>query len=277
MPGKNYLIVDGYPEAARQELEASGASTGSQLFRRMLQQRAPEAQIAVIFPSDTEELPELQELSRYAGILWTGCSLCIHQQDDDRVSRQVEICRRAFAAGVPQFGSCWAIQVAAVAAGGRVQANPRGREMGVARKIALSDAGRDHPMYQGKPSVFDAFICHLDEVVDLPSSATLLAGNSFTRVQALEVRHLQGVFWGLQYHPEYTAREMARLAHARRPALIREGFFADLEAADAYVRELESLHENPDRKDLRWGLSLDEDVLDDDVRQCELVNWLKIT
>src|SRR6266403_1796200 len=61
-------------------------------------------------------------------------------------------------AKVPSFGSCWAAQMAVVAAGGMVRANPRGREMGIARKIALTPEGRGHPLYAGKGAVFDAFI-----------------------------------------------------------------------------------------------------------------------
>ena len=42
--------------------------------------------------------------------------------------------------------------VVTVAAGGVVRANPKGREIGVGRRIALTRAGRDHPMYAGKGS-----------------------------------------------------------------------------------------------------------------------------
>lgn len=269
-----YLVVDGYPETARQDLKNAGATTGGDLYHRMLKQRAPDAQAETIFPADTETLPSVEDLKKFRGILWTGCNLCLHAPDE-RVERQVELARRAFAAGVSQFGSCWAIQIAAVAAGGKVGANPRGREMGVARKILLTDAGREHPMYRGKPPAFDAFICHLDEVTELPVGATLLATNRFTHVQGLEVRHLDGVFWGVQYHPEYTVGEMGSLANARIEALVREGFFAHEQAAKSYVDRMMALDNDPTRKDIQWDLSLDEDVLDDDIRQLELVNWLR--
>lgn len=269
-----YLVVDGYPESARQDLRNAGASTGGDLYLRMLKQREPEAVAETVFPADQETLPTADELKRYRGILWTGCNLCLHQPDE-RVERQVELARRAFQAGVSQFGSCWAIQIAAVAAGGKVGANPRGREMGIARKILLTAEGRDHPMYEGKPLTFDAFICHLDEVTELPEGATLLATNRFTHVQGLEVRHLEGVFWGVQYHPEYTVGELGSLANARIEPLVREGFFEDEAAAKHYVSRLKTLEANPERADIQWDLSLDEDVLDDDVRQLELVNWLR--
>ena len=104
-----YLVVDGYPESAREDLRNAGASTGGDLYLRMLKQREPEAVAETIFPADQETLPSSEELKRYRGILWTGCNLCLHQPDE-RVERQVELARRAFQAGVSQFGSCWAIQ-----------------------------------------------------------------------------------------------------------------------------------------------------------------------
>lgn len=269
-----FLIVDGYPETARQELQANGASTGWQLFQRMLLKREPAASIDIVFPSDSEEIVSVGALADYDGVLWTGCSLCCHALDDPRVQRQIELARRAFEAGTPQFGSCWAIQIAAVAAGGEVAANPRGREMGLARKIGLTAEGQRHPMYAGKPPVFDAFICHLDEVTVWPENSTLLASNAFTHVQGLEVRRGKGVFWGLQYHPEYTLEDIAALTWARRGPLVKEGFFTDEPAVSDYVRRLQELQADPTRKDISWSLGIDADVIDDDVRQCELVNWL---
>ena len=97
----------------------------------------------------------------------------------------------------------------------------------------------------------------------------------FTHVQGLEVRHLEGTFWGIQYHPEYTVGELGSLANARIEALVREGFFLDETAAKHYVSRLMALSDDPTLKDIQWDLSLDEDVLDDDIRQRELINWLR--
>jgi GMP synthase (glutamine-hydrolysing) len=37
---------------------------------------------------------------------------------------------------------------------------------------------------------------------------------------------------------------------------------------------MEALYREPDRKDLRWLLAIDDDVLSDELRHCEFVNWL---
>jgi GMP synthase (glutamine-hydrolysing) len=167
------------------------------------------------------------------------------------------------------------MQIAASAAGGRVSANLRGREIGIARKIRLTREGREHPMLEGRPTVFANLISHLDEVTELPAGAVVLAGNDFTQIQALEVKHRNGVFWGVQYHPEFDLHEMARLITARAPKLLPEGFFSGPEDLAAYVEKLEALNRDPNRKDLRWQLDIDDDVLSDEIRQLEFRNWIR--
>src|SRR3990172_6615722 len=91
------------------------------------------------FPSDDEKfsMPG-SEIEKYHGVVWTGCNLTIYDLEDARVARQLTLARDVFEVGVPQFGSCWAAQISVVAAGGIVSAHPKGREMGLARKITLT-------------------------------------------------------------------------------------------------------------------------------------------
>lgn len=269
-----FLIIDGYPKASRDELEEAGMKPAWRLYAEMLGQHLRGVEHRVWFPSDEPELPDGCGPEGYDGVLWTGCNLTIYHNDDPRVTRQIEFARRCYEAGTPAFGACWGIQMAAVAAGGEVRANPRGREMGLARKIRLTAEGMRHPMFQGKPAVYNAFISHLDEVTTLPAGAVLLATNDFTGVQALEVRHGRGVFWATQYHPEYDVHEMARLIVARAPKLVPEGFFRSRDELLDYVEKLEAIHRDPSRKDLRWQLDVDEDVLSPELRQAEFRNWI---
>ena len=272
--GPRFLVVDGYLKKSRDELVAGGASLACDLYAAMLRRFAPGAEVDYVFPADNAAgLPAGAELAAYDGIAWTGCSLTVFE-DDPRVRSQIEFCRAAFAAGVPSFGSCWALQIAVVAAGGLCAANPRGREMGIARKIQLTPEGRGHPLYAGKPTVFDAFISHVDEVTHWPSTAVLLASNQFTHVQAAAVTHEAGTFWGLQYHPEYDLHEMARLMYCRKEILTGLGFFRDVDAAQAHIDLLEALHDDPSRGDLAWALGVDDDILRPEIRQCEVGNWI---
>ena len=272
----HYLVVDGYSREGREDLQAGGASTAGELYRRMLVACTPGgAVVDIVCPADPDAaLPMGAAIADYDGIAWTGSSLTIFA-DDPKVTPQIAFAAAAFEARVPGFGSCWAAQIAAVAAGGRCAANPKGREMGIARKIALTPEGRSHPLYAGKKSVFDAFISHDDEVTHLPPGGLLLASNGHTLMQAVAVTHKGGVFWALQYHPEYDLHELARLCYCRKRKLTDKGFFRDMDAAQAYVDRLEALHEDPGRKDLAWLLGIDEDVTNEDVRLTEVRNWVE--
>ena len=268
------LVVDGYTKNAREELMAGGATVAAEQYVRMLTTLNSNIQCDILFPSDPGSLLPLgTQLSTYDGIAWTGCSLTVYEKSIE-VQAQIDFARECFRAGVPGFGSCWAAQIAVVAAGGSCQANPNGREMGFARKISLTPEGRGHPLYEGKSTVFDAFISHVDEISHIPSGTTVLAGNSFTPIQALAVHWENGVFWGLQYHPEYDLNEMARLTWCRIDKLISLGFFLDRDAAESYVRLLETLHQDQSRYDLAWMLGIDEDILNIQVRQMEVKNWI---
>jgi GMP synthase (glutamine-hydrolysing) len=271
---RHFLIVDGYAKASRDELEKAGMKTAFRLYDEMLRKNLPGATSRVWLPSDTPDLPGGVGPEGYAGILWTGCNLTIYHHDDVRVTRQLALARRAYEVGTPGFGTCWGIQMGVVAAGGEVKANPLGREMGVGRKIHLTPFGAKHPFMAGKPPVYNGFISHVDQVTRLPRGAVLLATNDFTHVQAVAITHKKGTFWGLQYHPEYDLHEMARLMVAREGKLVPEGFFTGHADLTAYVKRLEELHANPGRKDLRWQLDIDDDVLDRKIRQTEVANWI---
>ncbi len=191
-----FLIIDGYPRQSRDDLETAGMKLAWKLYADMLLQHLPDAAYDVVLPSDPGvELPSAGDLDRYAGIIWTGCNLSINDTDNPSVSGQIRLAGDAYEVGTPSFGSCWGLQMAVVAAGGEVEPNPRGREMGLARKIHLTPKAYDHPMFEGKPKVFEGFISHDDMITKMTPDCVCLAGNSFTDVQAVAVTHKKGTFW----------------------------------------------------------------------------------
>jgi len=221
-------------------------------------------------------LPAGTALEQFDGFMMSGSALNIPGgEDDPRVQRQIDLARAVFDTGVPFYGSCWGLQVAAAAAGGTVAANPKGCEMAVARKVALSEDGSDHPLYSGKHRVFDAPAVHVDEVTALPPGATLLASNDFSKVQGACFTYGKGTFWGVQYHPEFDLADMAVLVRRYTRRLVDQGFFDGPEAAEAHAGRLVELHRNPERKDLAWSLGLDGDILDPKLRWREIVNWVE--
>jgi GMP synthase (glutamine-hydrolysing) len=272
---ENLLVIDGYDRKGRENLSAARCTLAGTLYENMICRFLPDAQITILHPADPDEtIPQGVDLRSYDAALWTGSSLTIYHTTPE-VVRQVELARALYEQGVPSFGSCWALQIAALAAGGTCRLNPKGREFGVARKIALTDAGRAHPLYAGKPPVFDGFTSHFDDVESLPQGATRLAGNSITPIQAAIVEKHGTPFWAVQYHPEYDLLEIAALTRFRMDGLVDSGYFENHQAANKFVADLETLHSDPKRKDISWRLGVDEDVMDEDIRTLEVRNWIK--
>ncbi len=270
-----FLIIDGYPRDARDALQQAGMGLAWELFQNLLRRYVPDARTHILLPSDPGiAAPTSDELASYDGIIWTGCNLSIGDSENPSVISQLETARRHFEIGIPSYGSCWGLQVGAVAAGGQVRPNPKGREMGFARKTHLTEEGRQHAMMAGKPFVYEPFSSHEDEVTCMPPDSTVLSTSAFTRVQAAEIRHRGGVLWGVQYHCEYNLHEMARLIVARAQRLVGMGFYRNEAELQSHVDKMEALHADPSRKDLRWQLAIDDEILDDSIRESEFANWL---
>jgi len=182
--------------------------------------------------------------------------------------------RAVYSSETPAFGSCWGIQVGAVAAGGEVRRNPKGFEIGFARRLVPTPAGQSHPMLAGRPSAYDAPAFHIDTIVAAPEGCTVLATNALSAIQAAEIRCEGGVFWGVQYHPEFALDELATILERRMEILVAEGFCEGLEDAASYVADLRTLHTEPHRRDLAWRHGVDEEVLDPLRRTREIRNFI---
>ena len=271
-----FLICEGNPSERNEVLVGLGGRPGSVCFHDLLKTLEPHCHVDVVYPADGEpNFPKGMSVGDYDGAVISGSGLNVPGgEDDPRVVRQIDFARSVFEAQVPMFGSCWGLQVAASAAGGWVQASPKGNEMAIARKITLNSDGRGHPLFEGKISVFDQPAIHVDEVTHLPSGSVILAANGFCGVQAASIIHKGGVFWGVQYHPEFDLDDMARLVRRYAESLVDQGFFADEAAASEYAEWLQVLHQNPEREDLSWLLGIDADILDQRVRWREIENWI---
>ncbi|MGJ5068842.1 type 1 glutamine amidotransferase [Bradyrhizobium oligotrophicum] len=266
------LVLEGNSLDGRRRWAEIAGATPSESYADVLRALAPEAAIDIATPADADaRLP--QPIEAYQGIVITGSALNIYQREPESL-RQIELVRTVFARGVPMFGSCWGLQLASVAAGGEVSLNPAGREVGFARKIALTEAGRDHPMHAARGAVFDAPAIHSDIVTRLPPDATVTARNAMSEVQAAEIRSGRGRFWGVQYHPEFSLQDIAWVIRRIGRPLVEEGFFADPAELERYAADLATLHHDRARRDILWRLGLDQDVANDRVRQAEISNWI---
>ncbi len=272
-----FCIVNCYPAASRENFDRSDVGHPHDLFKSFLRTEAPNATTEIVYVADPGfSLPPGTSIDDFDGFIWTGSDLTVYHTDDPRVAAQISFAKALMRAGAASWGSCWGIQLASLVAGGEVAVNPRGREWGIARDIRLTETARTSPMHAGKPPVFDAFIMHLDEVTRLPDGTPLLATNSHTHIQAAVIEDGAGAFWSTQYHPEYDLYEMGRLIAARAKALVREGFFPDEAAVAVHAAKMKELFASPDSAELRAELDVGDDIIDPQIRQVELRNWLRL-
>ena len=216
-------------------------------------------------------------LGDFDGLMFSGSPLHIYDRMPE-VTRQIDFARAAFTAGLPAWASCWGLQLATVALGGTVRRNPRGRELGVAKRITTTAAGRSHPLLATRPPVFDALCSHIDELEQLPSGAVVLAQNELSPIQALAVQLPSGkLLFGTQYHPEFTLAVAAGLIEMRAASLVAEGFGRDCAELVAMAGDFRALHAEPERRDLAWRYGIGSEILDPVRRTAEIGNWLQET
>ena len=269
-----FLVVEGNIRADRERHRAGFGMTPSQSYATSLRALAPRAACDIVCPADEgAALPDGAGIADYDAVFLTGSALHVYHATAP-ILRQVEFAREVYRAGVPFFGSCWGIQIGAVAAGGAVTANPRGREIGFARRITRTDAGAAHPLLAGRPPAWDAPAIHLDVVAMLPPEAQVLATNGLSEVQAAEFRFAGGRFWGVQYHPEFSLAEVAVILRRMAGSLVAEGFCRDEAEVEDYCTMLAEIDASPERADLAWRLGLDADVIDPARRMLELANFI---
>jgi GMP synthase (glutamine-hydrolysing) len=91
-------------------------------------------------------------------------------------------------------------------------------------EVEALPAAREDPLLRGLPERFTAQATHVESVVDLPASATLLARSRGDPHQAFRAGPRA---WGVQFHPEFDAAVIRAYLEARREILLREGLDPD--------------------------------------------------
>ena len=273
MTGPRILVIDGnVAEIRARQMAALGYDSGIG-YARALHRINASLQIDIVLAADGDlKLAAGVGLDDYDGVTITGSALNIYNGGAP-VMRQIDLAKAVLGAGVPFFGSCWGLQVAVTAAGGEVHRNPQGREFGFARRILLTDAGREHPLFAGKPIAFEAPTVHRDAIAALPTGAAILALNDFG-LQAAAFTFGRGTFWGVQYHPEYDYFDIAAAAERYGDTLVTEGMFCDHSALLTFAAELRALQANPADRTLLWKHALGPAMQTESLRLLEIGNWL---
>ncbi|WP_221794352.1 type 1 glutamine amidotransferase [Aquisediminimonas sediminicola] len=269
------LLLEGNTADKRAQSRAIGVRSSSEIYAIAISAEFPDIELDILNGADPDGvMPYSRTWSDYDGFVITGSAL--HAYDTDfAVTNQIALTKEAADHGLPIFGSCWGLQILVMAAGGMVISNPRGREVGIARKIYALPEGRDHQIFGGKGLVFDALCIHYDEVSRLPDNATLLASNSHSRVQAALIPLGRSIAWAVQYHPEFDLQQIVQLYTLYSDDMVAQGFFANNDELIAYRNKLVALAANSAEIGIGWQLGIDEDITDDKRRRAEIIAWIE--
>jgi len=270
----HFLVAESETADQRDARRRHAGKSSGETYAATLEQLRPDARITIVAPADDDAGQlDAAALRAFDAVFVTGSPLHVYD-DTPPVRRQLAFMRAVFASGTPSFGSCAGLQLAVAAAGGRVRKMPERIEAGVARRITATADGRTHPLLAGRAPSWDAPAIHGDEVEQLPDDATLLASNAVTRIQAAEIRHDGGIFWGVQYHPELAPREIAIALRRQADDLIEAGLAETPDDVERRAAELDALHDSPDRRSLLWALGVDREFAHEASRRLELTNFL---
>ncbi len=253
------LILEAQSQELARAVHERGDLIGSEMFIKTFQEFNPALEFVVNTPYSATFDPHI--LHDVGGVVLTGSSVP-WSVDADEARPLQNACHAAFNSGLPIWGSCNGLQMAALLLGGEIGASPKGFETGLAQELQLTDAGQSHPMMKGRTSPFEVPCVHRDEVQKLPDGAVLLAENSHSPIQAFAYEQSGVRFWGTQYHPEMRAVDVA---HALQSG---QGIFSD-DAGQAL--DLTRAEEDEEAAK-RAGTSME--AMQTHTRALELKNWL---
>lgn len=242
-------------ESNSPEMIAGGSKPAARFFERSFAELAPQAELRIAAPYETPF--DAGVLEGVDGVVFTGSGVAWNTSAPEAAPLR-DAMEATFKAGLPVWGSCNGMQLAASILGGEVGAN--GHEAALARDVHLTEAGAQHPMMAGRESGFAVPCIHRDEVTRLPEGAVLIASNAHSRVQAMAYETNGVDFWGAQYHPEMTALDVGRILRIRGMDDF-EGTLDDIEAA-----------ERDPAAAARLGVRASD--LEPRMRMTELANWL---
>ena len=130
---------------------------------------------------------------------------------------------KAIQHGLPVLGVCYGHQLLAHALGGRVGANPSGRQIGTV-EVRLTGSAWNDPLFGHLSPSFAAQASHQEVVLELPPGARRRASSPLDSNFAIQ---FTDKVWGVQFHPEFSAPVMSEYIRCRRDNLDEEGLNPD--------------------------------------------------
>lgn len=138
--------------------------------------------------------------------------------DDDHqapwLPRTRDLARQALQTDTPVLGVCLGGQLLAHVGGGTVRADAGAPERGSTAIRIRPEADTD-PLFHSLPAHVTAIENHVDAVEELPRQAVWLASSQACPYQAFRIGDSA---WGVQFHPEVSADDLARWDRSRMRA-----------------------------------------------------------
>lgn len=160
---------------------------------------------------DLRRTDEVPSPSHYSALVVTGSAARLPDMTP-WMRRGLDCIKHFVSEDVPTLGICFGHQMLGAALGGRVGANPAGREIG---SVDVTATGDESLVGGGLVNA-----THLDSILELPRGAVATAKSDLE--PNMEVRFTEGV-WGVQFHPEMDGEVIRCYIRERENALRAEG------------------------------------------------------
>ncbi len=220
----------------------SNSSYQYSFFEEIIKKQNPLSNISVYKPY-IEDVNKFS-FEYYDAFLWTGGLGNIYN-DNDHNKNQLKIFDRIVILERPIWGSCWGLQVAVTAFGGKISSS-MSPEFGYSEKIKII---KNHFVYKNKKNLFTAPGHHYDSLETLPKDFDIISENNHS-IQS--ICHKKQNIFCTQYHPELPYNYIGKLmSYWKRNYLkiMSENEFEELlnklqsfENEDQFNRELELLN-----------------------------------
>jgi GMP synthase (glutamine-hydrolysing) len=162
------------------------------------------------------------EKNAIAGIIITGSSAMVTEKAAWSEAT-INWLKQFVSARIPIMGVCYGHQLLAKLLGGKVDWNPKGRELGKVTLQFTKDMQTDILFKQiiNEQTQSAAFLAsHQQSVKMLPKKATLLGTTNLDNNHCFRYnKHI----WGLQFHPEFTIEIIKDYINARGEDIVAEG------------------------------------------------------
>ena len=259
MQNLKLLIVEGNTKQDNSDFKKAGCVPQSINFSKHVKMLNPNCEIDIVEPCDDQSVfTIIPFLKKYDGIILTGSTLRINDENSNQVKKHIDFAKICFQHEKIIFAACWGLQVCVTAAGGKCRIAPNGAHVGIAYDVEITNEGKKHKLYNFKPHKFTTPAFNYDEVVTPPNDAILLASDKINKFQALYFKVGRSEIWGLQYHPEIPYDYMVKLIKQRSKGLIEKKVFKNQDEINQHINLIEKSNVE----------------LSYELRTLELKNWL---